>query len=529
MHEVELVLGLLVVVVGLALVARRVQIPFPILLVVGGLILGFIPGLPHVELAPELVFLLFLPPLLFIAAFYTSIRDFRANARPISQLAIGLVLFTSCAVAVVAHALFPDLGWAAAFALGGIISPTDAVAATAIAQRLGAPRRIVTVLEGGSLVNDATGLVVYRAAVAAAVTGSFSLSDAAARFLLMAAGGVVIGLMVGWIVAWIWARLHDPLITIMISFLVPFASYIPAEQLGVSGVLASVTAGLYLGRRSSRLQDPATGSSARVQGAAIWEMLVFLLNGLVFILIGLQLPGIVERLGGRSLSTLIELGALLSVTVILARLLWVFPNTYLPRMANQALRERDPSPPWTWPLILSWAGMRGVVSLAAALALPLTTADGSPFPERDLMIFLTFCVILATLVGQGLTLPLLIWLLCVHDDGSADEEEAEARRVAAEAAVRRIEGLGTEWPDHRELIDNLRAQYDHRSRHVVSPSDGPNGAAEQELLEHRLIRREVIEAERGAVVDLRDRGVINDEVLRRVERELDLEELRMEA
>lgn len=529
MYELELVLGLLVAVTALTSVARGINIPYPILLVLGGLALGFVPGLPHIDLEPDLVFLLFLPPLLFVAGFYSSIRDLRQNARPIAQLAAGLVVFTSCLVAVVAHMLMPELGWAAAFALGGIVSPTDAVAATAIAQRLGAPRRIVTILEGESLVNDATGLVIYRAAVAAAVTGAFSLGETGVRFAAMAVGGVVVGLIVGWIVAWAWARLHDYTTTIAISLLVPFASYIPAEELGLSGVLAAVTAGVYLGRRSSRLQDPETGSNARLQGGAIWEMLAFLFNGLVFLLIGLQLPGIVGRLGNRSIWELIGLGVILSLTVILARLVWVFPNTYLPRMLNRALRERDPSPPWTWPLVLSWAGMRGVVSLAAALALPLQTADGSPFPGRDLIIFLTFVVILVTLVGQGLTLPWLIRRLCVRDDGAAGVEEAVARAAASEAAVARIEALGEEWPTHKELIDNLRAQYGHRSRHV-GPQDGEvDGEAEQELLEHRMIRHEVIDAEREAVIGLRDSGVINDEVLRRIERELDLEEIRMEA
>jgi Na+/H+ antiporter len=524
-HEVELVLGLLVAVAAVVWLARAIRVPYPILLVVGGLVLGFLPGLPHVELAPELVFLLFLPPLLFSSAWFSSFRDLRANTRPIAQLAFGLVLATTLVVGVVAHTLIPELGWAAAFAFGAIVSPTDAIAATAIAQRLGAPRRIVTVLEGESLINDATGLVAYRAAVAAVLTGTFSLGWEGLRLVFVILVGVAIGLVVGKVMAWAWQRMDDPPLSITLSFLVPFAAYIAAEQVGASGVLAVVTSGLYLGRRAPRILS----SEARVQAVAIWDILVFLLNGLVFILVGLQLNGILARLADRPLGTLVGLGLAMSLAVILVRLVWVFPNTYVPRMLSRGLRERDPSPPWQWPLILSWAGMRGGVSLAAALALPLTLPDGSPFPERDLIVFLTFCVILATLVGQGLSLPWLIRRLRVCDGGEAEQEELSAREATTGAAKSRLELLVEEWPTHRELIDNLRAQYEHRSVHVVAHQQGPNGEAEQELLEHRLIRRAVLDAERDAVIELRDRGVINDEVLHRVERDLDLEELRMEA
>ena len=426
---------------------------------------------------------------------------------------------------VVAHALVPELGWPAAFALGAIVSPTDAIAATAIAQRLGAPRRIVTVLEGESLINDATGLVAYRAAVAAALTGAFSLGDEGLRFVYVVVAGVAIGLLVGRAIEWLWRQMDDPPVSITISFLAPFAAYLPAEQLGASGVLAVVTAGLYLGRQAPRILT----SEARVQAVAIWDILVFLLNGLVFILIGLQLPGILARLSNYPLGWLIGLGSVLSLTVVLVRFVWMFPNTYVPRWLSRGLRERDPSPPWQWPVVLSWAGMRGVVSLAAALALPITLPDGSPFPGRDLIIFLTFCVILATLVGQGLTLPWLIRRLGVADDGAAEREEARARELAYQAALARIESLVAEWPDHRELLDQLRDRYAHRARHAV-PTDGAlDPDAERDLIEHRLIRLAVIEAERNAVIDLRDRGEINDEVLHRVERDLDYEELRMEA
>lgn len=529
MREIELVLALLAAVGVLVTLARRVQIPYPILLVLGGLGLSLTPGLPRVTLEPDLALLLFLPPILFAAAEFTSLRDFRANLRPIGLHSIGLVLFTTLVVALLAHALIPGLGWPAAFALGAIVAPPDAIAATAVAQRLGVPRRLITVLEGESLVNDATALVAYRMALGAAATGMFSLAEATWRFVLVAVGGILVGLVVGWLVVWLWRQLHDPPVEVLISLIAPFAAYLPAEMLGASGVLATVAAGLYSGRHAPR----ALGTAARVQSRAFWQTLIFLINGLVFTLIGLQLAGIVERFSVEQLVPLLGIGVLVSLGVIIARIVWIFPATYLPRALSPGLRARDPSPPWQHVAILAWAGLRGVVSLAAVLALPLALGDGTPFPQRDLLILITFCVILATLVGQGLTLPWLIRRLGVGDDRVAEHEEFHAREAAVEAAVARIEQLGAEWPDHRPLIDTLRSVYAHRASHMGEHRhDGAEPALpaeDQELLEHRLIRHAVIESEREAVIALRDRGVINDHVLRRVERDLDLEELRMEA
>jgi monovalent cation/hydrogen antiporter len=528
-HEVELVLALLVAVTALAMLARFVQVPYPILLVLGGLALGFVPGLPRVELEPEIVFLLFLPPLLYVAAFFSSPRELQANLRPIGLLAVGLVLFTTAVVGAVTHALLPELGWAAAFALGAIVSPPDAVAAAAIFRRLPVPRRIVTVLEGESLVNDATGLIAYRAAVAAAVTGSFSLGEWGLRFAFVAIAGTLLGLVVGWCVARLLGHMDDPVTTIAITLLTPYAAYLPAEHLGASGVLAAVAAGLYLGWAWPRVLTGERASETRVQGRAVWDTFVFVLNGLVFVLIGLQLPAIVAHLE-RPLIELVGMGALISLAAIVARIAWVFPAAYLPRYLSASLRERDPYPPWQNIAIISWAGMRGVVSLAAALALPLTAAGGAPFPGRDLLIFLTFCVILATLVGQGLTLPWLIRRLGLAPDGNEEREEAFALAAAAEAALARLDELEAAWPTHRELIDQLRARYAHRSRHVRPSPDGEvDEEAERELVEHRAIYRAVIDAERDAVLDLHDGGIIGDDVLLRVQRELDLAELRMEA
>jgi len=527
-HEIELVLALLVVVVALAPLARALRVPHPILLVLVGLLLTLIPVVPDVRLDPDLAFLLFVPPLLYIAAAETSIRDVRALRRPILSLAVGLVLATTAAVAVLAHALLPDLGWPAAFALGAIVSPPDAVAAAAIFRGLGVPRRLVTLLESESLFNDATALVAYRAAVAAMATAMFSPTEAVLRFPLVAAGGVLIGLVVGWIAARLRSHVQDPPVEITLSLLTPFAAYLPAELLGVSGVLATVTAGLCVGSRLPYIMQ----SETRLRSRAVWDMVVFVLNGLVFILIGLQLSAILPALAERSLPSLVGLGLLLSLAVILVRFAWVFLDVYLPRWLSPSRHENDSAPGWREAFVVGWAGMRGVVSLATVLALPLET------PHRDVLIFLTFGVILATLVGQGLSLPWLICTLGVGEEaGTGSQQERRARAAAVEAALTRIDQLADEWPTHRPLIDTLRAQYTHQASHLgetlPAGADGAqrvdDGAAEQEAIEHRRIRRAVIDAERAAVLGLRERGEIDDESWRRVERDLDLEELRMDS
>jgi len=522
---IETVLLLFLAATALAIVARRIGIPYPILLVLGGLALGFVPGLPRIELEPDIVFLLFLPPILFGAGYFTSIRDFKANLRAIGLLSIGLVLTTIVVVAVVAQTLIPGLGWPAAFALGAIVAPPDAVAATAIFQRLGVPRRVVTILEGESLVNDATALVAYRFAIAAAMTGAFSLAQAGISFVLVAAGGVALGVLIGMGSAAILRRIDDPVFSVVLTFLFPVAAYLPAEIFGLSGVLSTVAAGIYVGRNAPR----SMSSSVRIAGTSAWQVLLFLINGTVFILIGVQLPTVLENLGGRPPLELVGLAVGISLTVILVRILWVFPGTYLPRRVSARIRSREPTPPPRNVFIVSWAGMRGVVSLAAALALPTTLPNGQPFPERDLLIFLTFAVILATLVGQGLTLPLVIRALGIAADGGGGHEELHARQAAAEAAVSRIEELAAQWPGHLELIDALRAQYGHRASHDQHHDEAATDEAEQELLEHRLIRGSVIEAEREALLRLLETGGLSEDVFRRVERDLDLEELRMEA
>jgi monovalent cation/hydrogen antiporter len=522
LRAIETVFLLLIVATALAILARRIGIPYPILLVIGGLLLGLVPGLPEVELEPDLVFLLFLPPILFSAGYFTSIRDFRANARKIGLLAVALVLISAAAVAVVVQWLVPGVGWAAAFALGAIVAPPDAVAATAIFRRLGVPRRIVTILEGESLINDATALVAYRTALGVAAGASVTVAGLAGNFVVLAIGGVVIGLVVGTVVAWLAQRVNDPVFSIVITFLAPIACYLPAEELGFSGVLAAVAGGIWLGAHAPR----SLSSEVRLAGVAAWQVLLFLINGAVFILIGLQLPGVIDALSGRSAGELLGLAAAVCLTVIVVRIVWVFLAIYAPYWLG-AIRGGETPPSARGIFLVSWAGMRGVVSLAAALALPRTLSDGSPFPERDLLIFLAFSVILVTLVGQGLTLPLVVRGLGITADGGDEEEEAEARSIAADAAVARLEDLAKEWPDHLPLIDTLRAQYTHRASH--NERDMPQSEAEQELIEHRQIRRAVIEAEREAVLRLREDGAISDDAFRRVERDLDLEEVRMEA
>jgi len=517
---IALLLGLLLAATGLGLVARRLRIPDPILLVVGGLALALVPDLPRLELEPDIVFLLFLPPILYAAGYFTSIREFKANLRAILLLSIGLVLFTTVVVAVTVRLLDPSLAWPVAFALGAIVSPPDAVAATAIFQRLGVPRQVVTVLEGESLVNDATALVALNTAIAASVAGSaFSVPSAAGDFVAVALGGVAIGTAAGIVVGRVLARIDDPTLGIVLTLLVPALVFLPAELVGVSGVLAVVTAGLIAGRQSTW----TLSSAQRVQGQAAWSTALFVINGLVFILIGLQLPTVIEGLGEYAPAQLATLAAGSILAAILARLVWVPVASGVARLVAAGLGRPDPYPEPRNVAVVAWAGMRGVVSLAAALALP------ESFPDREIVLFLTFCVILATLVVQGLTLPLVIRLLRVTSDGDGDAEERTARLHAAEAAVDEIERLRRVWPDHLELIDQLRAQYDHRVRHIDPGGDGPRDEHERELLEHRIIRREVIDAERAAVVALRDRGVIGDQALRRIERDLDLEELRLEA
>ena len=527
MHPVEVILTLFVFVAALAALAHRIRVPYPIFLVLGGLALSFIPDLPRVALDPNVVFLVFLPPILYYAGLLTSWRDFRANLRPISLLAFGLVLFTTALVAVAAHYLV-GLPWAAAFVLGAIVSPPDAVAATAIMSAMRIPRRIIVILEGESLVNDATALVAYRFAVAAAATGAFSLPAASARLVLVSVGGVAVGLVVGYAVAWLRPRVRHENVEALLSLLTPYVAYIPAEHLGVSGVLAAVAAGVYMARRIPQI----TSGRTRLRLYALWDVLLFILNGLVFILIGLQLPPVLARIGAANVRSLAGDALVISAVVVLLRMAWVFPATYLPRLLLPAMSRRDPPPPFGHVFMIAWTGMRGIVSLAAALALPLTTRAGDPFPGRDLILFITFGVILFTLVLQGLSLPLVIRLFELSADDSEEREELRARYETTQAALARLEALVATGDARDDLVAPVRAEYQRTAawlREALGIRPGPDDEASA-LCANRLdVRRQALLAQHQMLVRLRDDDVIADEVLRKIQAELDLEEARLEG
>jgi monovalent cation/hydrogen antiporter len=521
LESIELVFLMLVVAIAMSYLARRFRIAEPILLLAGGVALGLVPDLPRVELAPDLVFLLFLPPILFAAAYFTPIRDFRANARSILLLAVGLVLFTTFVVGSVVQVLIPGIEPAVAFTLGAIVAPPDAVAATAIFRRMGVPRRIVTILEGESLINDASSLIAYRAASAVALgLASFSVVGSSIDFLVVALGGIAVGALIGLVITGTLQKTGDPLLEIVVTLIAPATAYLAAEQFGLSGVLATVVAGLITGRRAARVLSP----DARLLGSGAWQIVIWAINAFVFLFIGLQLPTILAGLSTVPTQDLIRYAVIVSLTVIVARFVWVFPATYLPRFLSAKLRARDPAPPARAVAVVAWAGMRGVVSLAAALAL------APEFPERALILYLTFCVIVATLVGQGLTLPWLIRRLGVTSTGDGLEaEETHARLVAADAALARLEELRLEYPGHLPLIDQIRDSLEHEVTHVSPGEDVAVDEAEQEQLDHRAIRVAVLLAQREAVIQLRDQRVINDETLRRIEVELDLEAVRTGA
>ncbi len=525
MQTAELLILILISLAGFGLLARKLQVPEPIMLVVGGLAVSLIPGLPRVELHPDYVFLIVLPPLLYAQAWFTSWKDFYDNLRPITMLAVGLVLFTTTAVAFVAHALVPELPLAAAFVLGAIVSPPDAVAASAIAQRLRLPKQMVTILEGESLVNDATGLVAYKFALAAVATGSFSLSKAGVGFIVVAVGGIGVGLLAGWLFTALLCWIRDDLIDVVISLLVPYIAYLSAERLHVSGVLATVTAGVWIGARSSELLSAST----RLTAAAFWNTLVFLLNGTVFMLIGLQLPAVIENLHKHSWGELLITAALIGGTVVLTRLIWVFPGACLPRWMSARIRARDPMPPWQNIAVVGWCGMRGVVSLAAALAVPHVLPGGAEFPERDLVLFFTFAVILITLVGQGLSLPSLIRKLRVTAAQAEDHLEREARRAAAKAALTRIDEVAVTDRLTPDAVSAVQAAYHERLHHLGDELADALGWSpiRQRSIESRRLRREALAAERQHLIALHHQHRLSKELLHKLEHELDLEEARL--
>src|SRR4051794_2106719 len=517
--------GLFVLVAGLNVLAQRLSIPYPIVLVLGGLVVGAIPGLPHITLNPDLVLVIFLPPLLYSAGIFADLRALRDNLRPILLLSIGLVLVTTVAVAVAAHEVI-GMSWALAFALGAIVSPTDPTAATTIMRNLGVPRTTVNVIEGESLVNDATALVVYRVAVSAAVGGSFSAPEAALELVGAAVGGIAIGAAVGYALVAIRRHIDDTTTQLTISLLSGYAAFVPAAALGVSGVLAVVTAGLIIGWHAPVLISPQT----RLESNAMWQILIFLLNATLFMLIGLQLPGILHGVSNRSAGELAGYAALVCATVIATRLVWTLTFVWVVRFFDRRPQIRSS---WKGRLIVGWSGMRGAVSLAAALALPLETDAGVPLPDRDLILFITFALILVTIVGQGLTLPWLIRRLGVQDDGSEEaHEELVARLVAAEAALRCLDDVADEGWARDDTLERMRGLYRFRQRRFKVRAgkldDEDGGGIEDRSLAYQRLIHAVSTAQREAVVQLRNNGDISSDVMHRLERELDLEETRLE-
>lgn len=522
MHNIATVIILLAVVTALAHITDLIKVPYPILLVLTGMGIGFITWIPPVTLHPDVVFLIFLPPILYEAAWSTSWPDFKAAKRPITLLAIGCVIFTTCAVAWIAHTFIPGLGWPEAFALGAIISPPDAIAATASTKGLSVPRRVTTILEGESLVNDATGLIAYRYAVAAVVTGTFNLWEAGYQFIFVAAGGILLGLLLGWVFKVILEISgNNPTSDTATTFIVPFIVYLFAESIHLSGVLAVVTAGLYMSRHSSHVFSHET----RLQARASWSTVIFILNGIIFILIGVQLPHIVESIHEHSLETLIKYGAIVSGAVIIGRLIWVYPATYIPRWISKNIRQTEPRPSIRVVTIVAWAGMRGVVSLAAALALPLVVEGSKPFPNRNLIIFLTFSVIFATIVFQGLTLRPLIKLLGIKADGKEHEVEQLTRLRIASAIIEHIEE-NYSLDLKEDVLNHVKTKYEiriHRMR-----KDEVERKIDDELInQFQKIQRELLSREREVVREMRKVGNVSDEILRKIEYELDLEETRL--
>ena len=527
-QDLELVLMLLLVfIVGLGTLANRLKTPYPILLVIGGLVLSLVPGIPRFTLEPDVVFLGVLPPLLFAAGFATSWRDFRYNLVSIALLAFGLVGFTVAGVALISQWILPGFDWRLGLVLGAVISTTDAIAATSIARRVGLPRRIIDVLEGESLLNDASGLLALEFTVAFVVTGQVpSLAEGIGRLIYMVAGGVAAGLALGKLIDWLEHRIDHSPIEITISIVTPYAAYLAAERIHASGVLAAVACGLYLGRRSATFFS----SLVRIEAQAFWNTLTFILNGIVFILIGFQLPSIHAKVGHLGLRWPFLQGLLFSATVILLRFIWVFPGAYVSYfIRRRLLGQPENAPPARAIFIVGWTGMRGVVALAAAISLPATIADGMPFPQRDLILFLTFWVIFVTLVLQGLTLPALIRRLKVTEQPGEKCEEVAARRIMIEAALRKLEASpGRENPEVKATYDDVARHYRIRLAALERAGGGGRVFSQQHDLFEKLTS-ELRNAERAAAIQMRDQDRISDGVLRELLRELDLLDARPSA
>jgi Na+/H+ antiporter len=527
MDNVAVILMLLFGITFLGLLSNRYNFPFPIVLILSGVVISLIPGLPVISLDPEIVFIIFLPPLLYAAAWNTNWHTFKASIRPITFAAVGLVFFTTALVALTAHLLIPDLSWPLSFLIGAIVSPPDAVAATSLTKGLGLHPKLITILEGESLVNDASGLIAYKYALAAVAAGNFIFWDAGLNFIIVVAAGIAVGLAVGYILYLVHKKfVCDPVIEVTLTFLTPFASYLLAEHFHFSGVLAVVSSGIYLSFRSGQIFS----NQSRIMVYSVWEVVVFILNGLIFILLGLQLRGVVNGIGDYSTPALALYGIVLSAVVIVVRFIWILPTAMLPfYFSRRALKQEQFDPKNM--VVFGWAGMRGVVSMAAALALPIMMENGLPFPHRSLIIYLTFCVILSTLLLLGFTLPWVIKKLKLPKYSIAAEEYEVRTNVVTETITHIEENLSLLQD---ELLNNIKSKYEVKYNRLQKTDLPANYFGNGKTLggnifnEYTKLQIDLIAVERRSVERLHQQGKTSEEILRKLEKELDLEETRLQ-
>lgn len=529
MNPTGALLGLVLAALIVAIAAKRLDLPYPIALVLAGSGLAFLPEFSAIALNPDLVFYILLPPILFEAAYFTSWRDFWRWRRAILLLAFGLTAATSAAVAALCVYFIPGMNWATGFVLGAIVSPPDAAAATSITRGLRLPRRIVQVLEGESLVNDAAGLTVYRFAVAAVVTGTFSLPNALLSFLWIAIGGTAAGIIIGYAYVRLFPRIRHPEAELISTFLVSYLAYAAAESIHASGVLATVAAGLILGWHAPEV----FGAMTRIRAVAVWQTVIFLINAMVFLLIGLQMPGVLRSLTGYPIGMLAAWSLIISAGVIAVRILWVFPAAFLPRLLSPAIREREPNPTWRGVSVVAWTGLRGVVSLAAAFALPLETASGLPFPYRSLLLLLTLAVIVSTLLVQGLTLRPLVCFLRLPEDRSSEEEEVTARIHSTEQVLGHLAHLEQRNAAPAQILDRIRGFYEDRLAELRSrleeetAVEAPGRPSQFSSIAEQRVWWELARVERQAILELRNNQEIGDEAMHQIERDIDLLEARI--
>lgn len=503
--------------------AVRFRLPVEVFLVIGSSIISLLPGLPKIKIHPMIIFHLFLPPILFAAAYFTSWRDFKFNLRPISLLAFGLVIFTTVVVACIAKFIIPGFTWQEGFLLGAIVSPTDASAATTIIRKLNAPRRLIAVIEGESLLNDATALTLYRLSLFAIMLGTFSVTDAVMQFFTISLGGIVSGVAVGFASIYLIKRIKDVQAETTFTFITAYASYFIAEHIGFSGIIATVTTGIYFGIHFPEFAPTQTRLNAKTS----WGIVIFIINGFVFTLLGLELPEVIKNLGSYSIADLIFYGVTVSIFIILVRVIWVFPAAYLPRLLVPSISRKDPVPPWEFLFIVGWSGMRGIVSLAAVLAIPNHLLSGEPFPYRDLIIFLTYCVIVVTLMVPTFTLPFLIRSLRVVEPIDKMKEEATARMQALDGAINSIKCLVDLENIPSAVCKEFIKQIERRRKVIQTQLEAvPYSSLSTEYLALKRLTIRAIESERETLLRLRKSGEIHDEVFRLLSDELDLEELR---